>query len=75
MTRRRQKFATQVEADLLAAIRDVAAQDGRQVQAVVEDAFRTYLEERRRGRPRPAVMAHYQASHARFASLYERLAR
>jgi hypothetical protein len=39
MTTRRQKFATQVVTELLAAIRDVAARDGRELQAVVEDAF------------------------------------
>lgn len=71
----RQKFATQVEADLLAEIRKVAEDDGRQLQAVVEDAFRAYLEERRGEKPRRHIMAHYDGSHDAFASLYERLAK
>lgn len=75
MAHQRQKFATQVAPDLLAEIRDIAAQDGRQVQAVVEEAFQNYVEERRQARPRHHVMTTYERSHARFASLYERLAK
>lgn len=71
----RQKFATQVDPDLLAEVRAIARHEGRQVQAVVEEALRLLVEERRRARPRPHIMAHYQGSHDRFASLYERLAR
>lgn len=71
----RQKFATQVEADLLAEIRRIADDEGRQLQSVVEDALRTYLEERKRTKPRAHVMAHYRASHDRYASLYVRLAK
>ncbi|RIK95241.1 MAG: hypothetical protein DCC73_02355 [Proteobacteria bacterium] len=71
----RQKFATQVEATLLAEIRRTAEEDGRQLQAVIEDALRIYLEERRRATPRRHIMAHYQASHDHYATLYERLAK
>jgi hypothetical protein len=71
----RQKFATQVEAELLAEIREIAARDGRQMQAVVEDAFRGYLDERRRARPRSKIMDLYRGSHERYASLYEHLAK
>lgn len=71
----RQKFATQVEAVLLAEIREIAARDGRQMQAVVEDAFRVYLDERRGARPRSKIMDIYRASHERYASLYEHLAK
>ena len=73
MDQKRQKFATQVEVGLLAEIRQIANRDGRQLQAVVEDAFRIYLEERKRTKPRAHVIAHYDGSHDRFASLYERL--
>jgi len=75
MNTHRQKFATQVEATLLSEIRHIAETDGRQLQAVVEDALRAYLEERRRALPRRHIMAHYQASHDRYASLYELLAK
>jgi len=70
----RQKFATQVDVTLLAEIRRIAQEEGRQIQAVVEEAFEAFIEQRRRDRPRDHIMAHYQGSHERFASLYERLA-
>jgi len=75
MERARTKFATQVEPELLAEIRRIARAEGRQVQVIVEEAFRTYLEARRASMPRPEVMGHYQASHTRYASLYRRLAK
>ena len=75
MEQKRKKLATQVEVGLLAEIRQIANRDGRQLQAVVEDAFRIYLEERKRTKPRVHVIAHYAGSHDRFASLYERLAK
>ncbi len=75
MAKQRQKFATQVDVTLLTEIRRIAQEEGRQIQAVVEEAFETFIEQRRGERPRPHIMAHYQGSHERFASLYERFAR
>jgi len=36
----REKFATQVDSDLLAAVRQLAHDEGRQIQEIVEDALR-----------------------------------
>jgi hypothetical protein len=74
MAPQRQKFATQVDITLLTEIRRIAQEEGRQIQAVVEEALEAFIEQRRRERPRPHIMAYYQDSHERFASLYERLA-
>ena len=74
MAPQRQKFATQVDVTLLTEIRRIAQEEGRQIQAVVEEAFETLIEQRQRERPRPHIMAHYQGSHERFDSLYKRLA-
>jgi hypothetical protein len=71
----RQKFATQVDAELLGEVRAIADREGRQIQALVEEALRALVEERKHGRARPEIMAHYHGSHERFASLYERLAK
>ncbi|GEO81908.1 hypothetical protein [Pararhodospirillum oryzae] len=70
----REKFAPQVDADLLASMRALAKSEGRQIQALVDEAFSDLLEKRRQARPRPHVMAAYQASHDTFASLYKKLA-
>ena len=74
MAPQRQKFATQVDITLLTEIRRIAQTEGRQIQAVVEEAFEALIEQRQHTRPRAHIMAHYQGSHERFASLYERLA-
>jgi hypothetical protein len=70
----RQKFATQVDADLIAAVRRIAREEGRQVQALIDEALADLVEKRRMGKPRKHVMAAYQASHARFGTLYQKLA-
>lgn len=70
----REKFATQVDAEILAAIRKLARQEGRQLQALVEEALADLLAKREQRHPRASVMAAYQASHRRYASLYEKLA-
>jgi hypothetical protein len=71
----REKFATQVDSQLLADLRNLAKDEGRQIQALVEEAFAGLIEERRRSKARPHIMAAYQASHARFGALYEKLAK
>ena len=73
-TRQRQKFATQVDPDLIAAVRDLAREEGRQVQTLVDEALSDLVEKRRLGKPRKHVMTAYQASHQRFGRLYKKLA-
>ncbi|GAK34126.1 hypothetical protein JCM17846_14530 [Iodidimonas nitroreducens] len=73
-TKRREKFATQVNPEILSAIRDLAQDEGRQLQALVDEALADLIEKRRQGRPRAHVMAAYQASHDRYAPLYKKLA-
>lgn len=70
----REKFATQVDSELLTALRNLAKSEGRQLQALVDEALADLLEKRRQGRPRPHVMAAYQASHDKFGPLYKKLA-
>jgi probable addiction module antidote protein len=69
----REKFATQVDPDILARVRDLARSEGRQVQVLVEEALTDLVEKRRQGKPRANVMAAYQRSHAEFSSLYKKL--
>lgn len=75
MARAREKFASQADPALLAAMRAVAAEEGRQLQAVLEDAMREYLERRQGTVPRADVTEALAASILEFDSLYERLAR
>ena len=70
----REKFATQVDSDILTAVRTLAHEEGRQLQALVDEALSDLVEKRRKVRPRPHVMGAYHASHEKFGSLYKKLA-
>jgi hypothetical protein len=71
----REKFATQMNAKLLEDLRNLSKEEGRQLQVLVEEAIKNLLEDRRKNKARPHVIAAYNASHARYASLYEKLAK
>ena len=73
-TAKREKFSSQVDPELLAGIRRIASDDGRQFQAVLEDAFRAYIEGRSQRKVRPEVMAHARASMERNRELLKLLA-
>ena len=69
-----EKFATRVDADILATVRGIAKAEGRPIQALVDEALADLIEKRRRANPRVRVMAAYQASHQTYAGLYKKLA-
>ena len=74
MPQTRELFATQIESTLLADLRMVAKAEGCQIQALVEEAVRALIEERRQGKVRTHVLDAYQKSHAHFGPLYKKLA-
>ncbi len=69
-----EKFATQVKPETLATLRSLAKIEGRQLQALVEEALSDLIEKRKGGRPRAHVMAAYEATHEKYAELYAKLA-
>jgi hypothetical protein len=71
----REKFASQADPELLAQVRAIAAEDGRQLQAVIEDALRSYVAARRGEQPRREVLEHLESTVAENRELYRRLAR
>ena len=75
MAQIREKFATQVNSDILAAIRSLADKEGRQLQALVDEALADLIEKRKKATPREHVMAIYLASHEKYAPLYQKLAK
>ena len=74
MSPAREKFATQVSPETLRSVRELAKKEGRQFQAVVEEAFHDLLEKHNPAKPRPAVMAAHRASMDRYAAVYQKLA-
>lgn len=74
MSQVREKFATQVNSKILTSVRALAEKEGRQIQALVDEALADLIEKRKNGTPRPQVMATYLSSHERYADLYKKLA-
>jgi hypothetical protein len=74
MSQRREKFATQVNSEILSAVRTLADKEGRQLQALVDEALADLIEKRKKATPRAHVMGAYLASHEKYGSLYKKLA-
>lgn len=70
----REKFATQVKVETLSAVRRLAQDEGRLIQALVDEALTDLIEKHKNARPRAHVMAAYLASHEKYGSLYKKLA-
>ena len=70
----REKFATQVRSDTLATLRSLAKSEGRQLQALVDEALSDLIDKRKGARPRAHVMAAYEATHDKYGELYAKLA-
>jgi hypothetical protein len=74
MAQTRQKFATQVNSEILATVRILAQKEGRQLQALVDEALADLIEKRKNATPRSRVMGAYLASHEKYGPLYKKLA-
>lgn len=70
----RKKFSSQASPELLEGMREIARKEGRQFQAVLEEAMRHYIEGKGSGSIRPEVMEHFRGSVERNERLYELLA-
>jgi len=69
------KFATQADPDVLAALRKIAGQEGRQLQTLVDEALRDYIEQKQGNAPRRRVMQALHESLTQYDSLYRELAK
>lgn len=75
MSQVREKFATQVNSETLSTVRTLAREEGRQIQALVDEALADLIEKRKNARPRAHVMAAYLGSHEKYSELYKKLAK
>ncbi len=71
----REKFSSQAAPEVLAALRQLAELQGRQFQAVLDEALRDYLDRQQKERPRRHAMNAFASSLAEFDSLYRELAK
>lgn len=70
-----QKFSSQARPELLEEVRALAAEEGRQFQAVLDEALAEWVAKKKGEAPRPEVIGHLKASIARHRKLYEELAK
>lgn len=56
------------------ALRELAGKEGRQLQALVDEALSDLVEKYKGSKPRADVMALYQASLEKYSPLYKKLA-
>lgn len=71
----REKFSSQASPDVLAALRQIAENQGRQFHAVLDEALREYIDRQQKDRPRRHVMDSFASSLEEFDSLYRELAK
>lgn len=71
----REKFSSQASPEVLAALRQIARAQGRQFQAVLDEALRDDIERQQYAQPRRHVMTAFASSLDEFDSLYRELAK
>jgi predicted transcriptional regulator len=71
----REKFSSQASPEVLASLRQIAESQGRQFQAVLDEAMREYIDRQQRERPRRHAMAAFASSLDEFDALYRELAK
>ena len=69
------KFATQADPVLLQTLKSIAASEGRQIQALVDEALREYIERKTGSAPRRHVMDALRHSMVQYDSLYRELSK
>jgi hypothetical protein len=69
------KFASQVDAEIIGKLRDIAKAEGRHLQALIDEALRDLIAKKAQERPRPEVMAAHRASIAQLHEVYRHLAK
>ena len=74
MAAKKEKFATVVDPDKIAAIRAIAKDEGRQLSALVDEALGDLIEKRKQAKPRRHVMAAHANSLKQFGPAYKKLA-
>jgi len=69
------KFSSQAEPEVLDGLQEIAAREGRQLQAVLGDALREYLAQKRQQAPRRNILEAFQNSLKERDDLYRSLAK
>lgn len=68
------KFATQADPQVLSVLRGMAQAEGRQLQALIDEALREYVNRKQGNAPRRHVMSALDDSLLQYDDLYRKLA-
>lgn len=74
MLRNREKFVVHIDSEIVSLLRELAQQEGRQVQALVEEGLADLIEKHKNVKLRPDVLNAYLASNEKYNGLYKKLA-
>jgi hypothetical protein len=69
------KFATQADPQILDALRAMAQAEGRQLQALIDEALSEYVERKQGSAPRRHVLKALDESLLQYDDLYRKLAK
>ena len=72
---RRTKFASQMDTDLYECLKTIARQEGRPIRAVLEDAARAFIENRKENVAQKRVLEALDKSMLEHDTLYKKLAK
>lgn len=72
---RRTRFASQMDTDLYECLKTIARQEGRPIGAVLEDATRAFIENRKKNIAQKSVLEALDKSMIEHDTLYKKLAK
>lgn len=75
MQTQKTKFSSQADPGVIAMLKQIAGDEGRQLQAVLDEALRDFIEKKKSGKLRRPVMDALQHSMQEFDALYKELAK
>ncbi|MCO4780677.1 MAG: hypothetical protein KC646_00015 [Candidatus Cloacimonetes bacterium] len=67
------KLDTQLRPEMVKTIKQIAKDEGRQIESLIEEALVDLVDKKKTQTPRRHVMTNYNSSHKEFSDLYLRL--
>lgn len=69
------KFSAQADESLLYEVKEIAKKEGKQLQVIINEAFKDLVEKKKQTKPRKNVMAIFEQSLEELDGLYKDLAK
>lgn len=69
------KFSAQADINLLYEVKEIAKNEGKQFQVIINEAFQDLVEKKKQTKPRKNVMSIFEQSLYEFDELYKDLAK